>query len=416
MSDLNNAQQVEETLSESSGGSNEQSSEGIIGTEAQEASQAVQDTPEVQQAKEKISNDLDESEARNAFFNQTSEEDIDKVISQMRSGTYKDNKDKNQSNRKEVSEHGLRQEEMQRRNEGQVSEDDSEEQGGSDEQGGSQEQGGSEQPKRKHKIKAQGKEYDFTLDDLKQLASKGIDYTNKMKRISPYRRMISAIEDEGITEDEINQFIEMRKGNKQAIGAFTKKHKISTIDIEEGERDSDRYQPNRYGRQPTPLNEVDNDLATSMQQKHYDKMVDFVNRGLEPESQQFFIDNPEALRLLAKDIESGTFDTVMDEIEKADYLDYYKPGVTTMQKYIDISQRKLREQAQYKQNGNNINNKTETTQNSSNKNVDKTKLGVTGAQNTSKPKQQKVVSMIEDIDDEAFNAFYKKATGFEPNY
>lgn len=406
MNVLNNTQQVsEDTLSESN--------QEVV--ETQEETQEETTSSKATSTTEEI---ISPSEARNAFFNQTDEEDIDKVISQMKNEAYQP-----QTNLgKEDSKDGLRQEEMQERRKGQISknseeaEDKQEDEPKQDvEAKSSEDEAKEDAPKRRHKIKAQGKEYDFSLDDLKQLASKGIDYTNKMKRISPYRKMISAIEEEGITEAEINQFIEMRKGNKDAIGAFTKKHNIALSDIEEGESNADSYRPNNYGREQTALNDVDADLRASMQTQHYDKMVNWVNKQLDADSQQFFIENPEALRLLARDIESGGFDQVLYEIERADLLDYYKPTVSTMQKYIDISQKMVQ-----KQNSNNQNNATigRNVQNQpvSSPKVDKTKLGVTGTQSSQAPKKKPVTSMFDKDFDESYEQFYKKAMGYTPSY
>ena len=62
-----------------------------------------------------------------------------------------------------------------------------------------------------YKIKANGLEYDFTIDEMQMLASKGMDYTKKMQVIAPYRKTIDAIQENGITQDDINLFIVIKK-------------------------------------------------------------------------------------------------------------------------------------------------------------------------------------------------------------
>ena len=253
--------------------------------------------------------------------------------------------------------------------------------------------------KRQYKVKANGEEFDVSIDEMKLLASKGINYTQKLQKLSPFRKMLSAIEDAGITENEINQFIEMRKGNKDAIGAFTKKYNIALSDIEEGEK-AENYQPKQYGREQTPLNDIDQELFLSMNKNNYDRMVNFFNRELDNASVQFFMDNPEALRILANDIETGNFDVIRKEIRLGDSADRYKPGVSFMDKYryeaIQLEEARKQRVA-----------KPQQASLGQQQQVDKTKLGISGTKNIP-DNTKKVINSIDEIDDEDYIAWKKK--------
>lgn len=252
--------------------------------------------------------------------------------------------------------------------------------------------------KRQYKVKANGQDFDFTIDELKLMASKGVNYTQKLQKLSPFRKMLSAIEDAGITESEINQFIEMRKGNKDAIGAFTKKHNIALSDIEEGEK-SEGYKPQDYGREQTPLTDIDEELSLSMESGNYKRMCNFFNNELDKDSVQFFMDYPEALRELSKDIESGLFDIVKKTVQTGDLTDKYKKGVPYIQKYMYEARQYQEEQKQNKQPT--LGNQQEQKQ------VDKTKLGISGTKNIP-DNTKKVISSIDEIDDEEYIAWKKK--------
>lgn len=254
--------------------------------------------------------------------------------------------------------------------------------------------------KRQYKVKANGEEFDVSFDEMRLLASKGINYTQKLQKLSPFRKMLSAIEDAGITETEINQFIEMRKGNKDAIGAFTKKHNIALSDIEEGER-AENYQPQQYGREQTPLNDIDEKLYSSMSRGNYNRMVNFFNNELDKPSVQFFMDNPEALRILANDIETGIFDVIRKEIRLGETTDRYKAGVSFMDKYRyeAIQMEEARKQQQQA--------KQQPSLGQQKQEVDKTKLGATGTKNVP-DKTQKVINSLEEIDDDDYIAWKKK--------
>lgn len=250
--------------------------------------------------------------------------------------------------------------------------------------------------KRQYKVRANGQDFDFTIDDLKLMASKGVNYTQKLQKLAPFRKMLSAIEDNGINEEEINQFIEMRKGNKEAIGAFTKKYNISLSDIEEGEK-VENYKPQEYGKEPTALNDIDQELSLSMDSRNYQKMCNFFNKELDNDSIKFFVDNPEALRQLSADIESGDFDNIRREIQKGEMLDKYKSGVSFMQKYI-YEARLLNETTKEEEKQTIQEEKPE---------IDKTKLGITGTKNIA-DNTKKVINSIDEIDDEEYIAWKKK--------
>lgn len=263
-----------------------------------------------------------------------------------------------------------------------------------------------------YKIKVSNKEFDFTLDELKQMASKGMDYTNKMQRIAPFRKMINAIETNNISEEDINQLIEMKKGNKDAVGAFTKKYNIALSDIEAGEANAANYKPQSYGREPTPLDDIDMELRASMVPTQYDRMVDFINTKLDQPSQQFFIDNPEALRLIANDIESGMFDKVMLQVEKGEYLGTWNRSVPKIERYRET----------YLKMNNNTNDNIPTNINNSTTNagnnlvtpqetMDKSKLGLTGTNGVAAKQDSSIIQDLNDLTDEEFEKFWKQKTG-----
>lgn len=260
----------------------------------------------------------------------------------------------------------------------------------------------------KIKLRAVGRDFDFTLDELKTLASKGIDYTTKLQKIAPYRKAISAMEENGITQEDIFQLIEMKKGNKDAIGAFTKKHNIAISDIEQGEQNAQTYQPNSYGNEYNDLQEIDKELSQSMNNVNYNKMCDFVNK-LDKVSQDFFINQPEALRILADDINSGMFDKIKNEMDKNFYLGNYDKNLPILQTYINTNNKLKAIMQPNRESVKQVNNQNTNPQ------MDKSKLGLTGTTNTStNVNKNKVIDLIdENMSDEEFSQLYKQVLGID---
>ena len=158
-----------------------------------------------------------------------------------------------------------------------------------------------------YRIRANGVDFELSLDDLINLAPKALDYTKKLQKIAPYRRAISALEEEGITEEELNQLIEIRKGNSVAIKNLLDKHNISTSSVTGvDENTSKEYKPQNYGKSEEELafNET---IQGLMQNPHYEKMRTYVN-SLDDTSRQMLMQNPQAYENLIRDIESNVFD------------------------------------------------------------------------------------------------------------
>ena len=86
------------------------------------------------------------------------------------------------------------------------------------------------QPVQSYKFKANGKEYEFTEDEIKaqfpKIFGQAMDYTKKMQAIKPWRKTIDAIEQAKLGHDDINLMIDVLKGDKGAIAEVLRKIKL----------------------------------------------------------------------------------------------------------------------------------------------------------------------------------------------
>lgn len=172
----------------------------------------------------------------------------------------------------------------------------------------------------KFSIKANGQRFEFTKDELIKLAPKALNYTKKMQAIAPYRRSISAMQENGLTEDDINQLIEMKRGNRTAISNFLNKHNISTLDLDESQ--SYDYTPNKYGREQNELTETLEELQ-SYPPHSVNTLTNYID-SLDKVSRETMQQHPNILRTLMNDIESGDFDRIQPEANKRAFLDENK--------------------------------------------------------------------------------------------
>lgn len=170
----------------------------------------------------------------------------------------------------------------------------------------------------KFKVKANGVEFEFTKEELIMLAPKAMDYTKKMQQIAPFRKAISAMEENGLTENDINMLIEMKKGNKDAIAALIKEAKVDPLDIDvETEK---QFVPQQYGMSETQLRikEVVNEIQSDPE---YKITQDVVDRQWDSASRKTLAENPDMIRGLHVDIKSGIYALVAPEMMKLKMLD-----------------------------------------------------------------------------------------------
>lgn len=244
-----------------------------------------------------------------------------------------------------------------------------------------------------YKIKADGKEYDFSIDDLVKLAPMAMNYTKKMQDIAPYRKMITAIGENEISQEDINTLIDIKKGNKEALGAFIKKLGIDPLDIEADE--SKQYQPNDYGVDENTyrLNEIVKELERDADFTQTAQVI----QSLDNSSKAFLKSNPEAIRGLHQDIKSKMFDKILTEAEKLSVLDGGKHSF--LDYYITAGQEIYKREVELQ--------KTNQAQKAEKEAATRAKKVNAGLPKNAASTAHKVINYIDDIDDEDFKAWKK---------
>lgn len=175
-----------------------------------------------------------------------------------------------------------------------------------------------------YRVKANGQEYDFTLEELQKLAPKALDYTKKMQNIAPYRKTITAMEENGISQADLNLLIDIKKGNKEAIGSLLKQMNIDPLDVNTEEVN---YAPNDYGIDDSTykLNQV----FTELESDETFETTKNVMKVLDNDSKKLLTENPDLIYDLNDDIKSGIFHKIKPMADKLGALDGYKNSYLT---------------------------------------------------------------------------------------
>ena len=167
------------------------------------------------------------------------------------------------------------------------------------------------------RLKADGTEFELTEDELKQLASKGMNYTKKMQDIKEYREHVSAIKEAALSKDDINLMIDVLKGDKDALATVMKRTGVDALDVDV---ENSRYVPKNYGRNEVEL-EIEEVVESISRDPEYVTTKHIISSNWDKQSQMEFVKDPIKIKKLHEDVKNGTFDQVVPMMLKKKALD-----------------------------------------------------------------------------------------------
>lgn len=175
----------------------------------------------------------------------------------------------------------------------------------------------------KRKFKANGQDFEFSdqeiMDQFEGVFGKAMDYTQKMQKIAPYRKMISALEEESITQDQFDMALDILKGDKNAIKKLAADRDIDLTDLSFDDDDTP-YNPTSYGKSDFEfqMNEIEDAISKDPE---YNTTVDVIDKQWDDSSRKAIANDPNIIMGLHHDIKSGVYSKVAPEALKLQMLD-----------------------------------------------------------------------------------------------
>jgi DNA primase large subunit len=160
-------------------------------------------------------------------------------------------------------------------------------------------------------------DFEFTPEEMVQLVPKALNYTKKMQQIAPYRKRISAMEEENITDEQFNLAMSVLKGDRDAISQVLKEHEIDNLDLDV---ENSKYVPKDYGRTETEL-EIDDIVNDISRDQEYTITKHIVDKQWDDASREAFVKDPQLIRALHLDVKNGVYDAVYPKAMKMKALD-----------------------------------------------------------------------------------------------
>jgi len=200
------------------------------------------------------------------------------------------------------------------------------------------------------KFRANGQDFEFSQDEINEqfevVFGKAMDYTQKMQKIAPYRKMISALEQEGVTQDQLNIAIDALKGDTGAIKKFMEMNKIDPFQLASDDEEATPYTPKAYGKDETAL-DIEEITSKISKDEEFRITTNVIDEQWDGESRQAIVKNPTIIVGLHNDIKSGIYDQVapaamkmkvLDGSAKSD-LEYYMLAGQQFQQAMEVQQK-----------------------------------------------------------------------------
>lgn len=208
-----------------------------------------------------------------------------------------------------------------------------------------------EQPGQAYKFRANGKDYEFSseeiVDQFPKIFGQAMDYTKKMQTIKPWRKTIDAIEGAELSHDDVSLMIDVLKGDKDAITEVLKRTGTDTLELDTDADSS--YVAKDYGRDDSALaiKDIVDDISRDVE---YATTHNVLSKEWDESSWKTMSDNPEMIRLLHTDVKSGMYGTLQPIAEKLKVydgakqsdLDYYKEAA--QQHFAQVAKQEAYEQ------------------------------------------------------------------------
>ncbi len=172
----------------------------------------------------------------------------------------------------------------------------------------------------KNGIKAAG--VDRTVRDpehLKTLVRIGLGANENNRKIKPYLKQLKSLEQAGVSleDDNLNFLVDVMNGDKDAIKELVKnKLNMTEDELQSWYDDEDggkKYIPNDHVISDSrfQLQEILDEIKTT---PTYDRTVNFLG-SIDDDGKVLISENPELVKLLSDDMQSGAFDKAIDEAQ-----------------------------------------------------------------------------------------------------
>jgi hypothetical protein len=184
-------------------------------------------------------------------------------------------------------------------------------------------------------LKANGKTIEIqSMDELRQLASMGANFTRKMQDIAPHRKILAMLENNGLLDEaKLSFFIDLDKKNPEALKKLIKDSGVDPLDIDVSSEPA--YQAGNHAVSDSEIafRAVLEDLQSTPTGQ---ETISLINSSWDQASKEELWKAPEVMATIQQQRENGIYDTISAEINRQAMLGKIPAGTPFIQAYLSV--------------------------------------------------------------------------------
>lgn len=184
-------------------------------------------------------------------------------------------------------------------------------------------------------LKANGKTIEIqSMDELRQLASMGANFTRKMQDIAPHRKILAMLENNGLLDEaKLSFFIDLDKKNPEALKKLIKDSGVDPLDIDVSSEPAYQAGNHKVSDSEIAFRAVLEDLQSTPTGQ---ETISLINSSWDQASKEELWKAPEVMATIQQQRENGIYDTISAEINRQAMLGKIPAGTPFIQAYLTV--------------------------------------------------------------------------------
>jgi len=184
-------------------------------------------------------------------------------------------------------------------------------------------------------LKANGKTIEIqSMDELRQLASMGANFTRKMQDIAPHRKILAMLENNGLLDEaKLSFFIDLDKKNPEALKKLIKDSGVDPLDIDVSVEPAYQAGNHKVSDNEIAFRTVLEDLQSTPTGQ---ETISLINSSWDQASKEELWKAPEVMATIQQQRENGIYDTISAEINRQAMLGKIPAGTPFIQAYLNV--------------------------------------------------------------------------------
>lgn len=184
-------------------------------------------------------------------------------------------------------------------------------------------------------LKANGKTVEIqSLEELRQLASMGANFTRKMQDIAPHRKILAMLENNGLLDEaKLSFFIDLDKKNPEALKKLIKDSGVDPLDIDVSSEPAYQAGNHKVSDNEIAFRAVLEDLQSTPTGQ---ETISLINSSWDQASKEELWKAPEVMATIQQQRENGIYDAISAEINRQAMLGKIPAGTPFIQAYLNV--------------------------------------------------------------------------------